>query len=129
MVEAKDAPASAKPEPYAVDVLIASLLDPPDLEQRIHEYDWCVRSFHSCFSRLTAFLRRYTHYHADDLSSHTLGEEKDLQLYARAARLAGGDEVDHLLVSGDNGATGWTVPGSDDTAKANAQFYDSWLKA
>jgi hypothetical protein len=41
---------------------------------------------------------RYLHYHADDLnSSDMLVEEKDLQLYIRAAQLARGEDVERLL--------------------------------
>ncbi|ORY34868.1 SacI homology domain-domain-containing protein [Naematelia encephala] len=104
-------------EPHPIEVLVSALLDPPDIEQRMQEYDW------------------YTHYHADDLlTSQTLGEEKDLQLYVKAARLASGEDVDRLLATADTSSVGagWVVGGDErrgDVEKANAQFYESWLKA
>ena len=30
-------------DPHPVEVLVASLLDPPDLDQRVQEYDWQVQ--------------------------------------------------------------------------------------
>ena len=43
---------------------------------------------------------RYVHYHADELnSSDMLVEEKDLQLYIRAAQLARGEDVERILQS------------------------------
>ncbi|ORX37871.1 SacI homology domain-domain-containing protein [Kockovaella imperatae] len=103
-----------KRETHPVDELVASLLDPPDIEQRIQEYDW------------------YTHYPVDDLTSHTLGEEKDLQLYIRAARIADGDGVDQMLTNIETNPA--PVPiitnlDSEDVVKANTQFYENWLKA
>jgi hypothetical protein len=78
------------------------------------------------------WLIRYTHYHADDLS-HTLGEEKDLQLYIRAGRLAEGQDADQLI---SHETLGWTIPdagGEANKAEAiranNLAFYDTWLRA
>ncbi len=75
----------------------------------------------------SAHSNRYTHYHANDLSSQTLGEEKDLQVYVRAARLAEGEDIDRLL--GSNEGIAWSAQGNEDITTANAQFYESWLKA
>jgi hypothetical protein len=82
------------------------------------QYNLMVNSAHS---------NRYTHYHANDLSSQTLGEEKDLQVYVRAARLAEGEDIDRLL--GSNEGIAWSAQGNEDITTANAQFYESWLKA
>ena len=70
---------------------------------------------------------RYTHYHANDLSSQTLGEEKDLQVYFRAARLAEGEDVDQLL-GANEGNVLWSSQGTEDVARVNAQYYETWLK-
>ena len=72
-------------------------------------------------------VHRYAQYHADELSSQSLGEEKDLQVYVRAAKLAGGDEVDQLLGSQENSHT-WGNQVTEDVARVNAQFYETWLK-
>lgn len=84
--------------------------------------------FHSTNKQLMD--NRYTHYHADDLSSQTLGEEQDLQVYVRAARLAEGEGVDQLL-STNEGHVQWGLglPRTDDVARANHQVYETWLKA
>lgn len=123
-MEKKDQSIPFRSEPHAIEVLVASLLDPPDIDQRVQEYDWYA-SLVAKVVRLTCV--RYTHYHADDLSSQTLGEEKDLQVYVRAARLAEGEDVDRLLSSHEGTAT-WGGHG-DDVVRANAQFYETWLKA
>ncbi|EIW71658.1 hypothetical protein TREMEDRAFT_27142 [Tremella mesenterica DSM 1558] len=109
-----------KSDPHPIETLISSLLDPPDIDQRAQEYDW------------------YTHYHADELvSSHTIGEEKDLQLYLRAAQLAEGQDVERLLdVEGSgNVVSNWII--SDNREKwemkdevmvprVNVQLYEKW---
>jgi hypothetical protein len=93
-----------------MQTLIQTLLDPPeaDIDQRIQEYDF------------------YTRYATDDLSSTALGEEKDLQVYMRAARLAEGEGVEELL-KGDAGF-GWVEKEKDDFGRANLQFYENWLR-
>ncbi|WWD20149.1 hypothetical protein CI109_104625 [Kwoniella shandongensis] len=81
---------SAKPtydptSSHPLQTMISALLDPPDIDQRIKDYQW------------------YTQYHASDsgdLDSVLSGEEKDLQLYMRMAKLAEGENVDRYLGSG-----------------------------
>ncbi|WVQ96137.1 hypothetical protein IAU59_003239 [Kwoniella sp. CBS 9459] len=66
--------------PHPLETLVSSLLDPPDIDQRINEYAW------------------YTTYHSSgDLESQTLAEEKDLQLYLRVAKLSEGEDVERQL--------------------------------
>lgn len=97
---------------HPVETLIASLLEPSDVEQKVQDYDWYIR------------------YPTTDLSSHALGEEKDLKLYVKAARIAEGEGVDNLLATGmgTDIAIGTVAGGVEDALKANTQFYDSWLK-
>ncbi|WVQ79290.1 hypothetical protein IAT38_001387 [Cryptococcus sp. DSM 104549] len=66
------------PPPAAIELFIRSLLDPPDMEERVNNYEW------------------YTRYTESDMS-HTLGEEKDLQLYRGMARLAEGEDAERVL--------------------------------
>ncbi|WWC65713.1 uncharacterized protein I303_108335 [Kwoniella dejecticola CBS 10117] len=63
---------------HPIENLISSLLDPPDIDKRINDYEW------------------YTKYHSsDDSDSHiTLVEEKDLQLYIRVSKMSKGDSSD-----------------------------------
>jgi hypothetical protein len=97
---------------------VSSLLEPKDDEQRVQEYDWYIR------------------YPTTDLSSQTLGEEKDLKLYIRAARLAEGEEVEGLLAKGfdgtgtGTGATGLGIGGlaGEEVLKDRGAFYEAWLK-
>ena len=109
--------------PHAIETLVRNLVEPPmaDIEQRAQEYDW------------------YTHYHADELiSSRTIAEEKDLQLYIKAAQLAYGDDVEQVL-DGEGGTPSWTMvypEGREErgeemvvVSKGNAQLYEKWLEA
>lgn len=104
---------SSTRETHPVEALVASLLEPSDAEQRAQDYDWYIR------------------YPTTDLSTHALGEEKDLKLYVRAARIAEGEGVDNLLATGlgNDTTTVGTVAGvTEDVIKANTQFYESWVK-
>ncbi|KAK6908776.1 polyphosphoinositide phosphatase [Kwoniella mangroviensis CBS 8886] len=63
--------------PHPLETMVASLLNPPDLDKRIKDYEW------------------YTQYHSsEELESNTIGEEKDLQLYIKVSKLFQG-EFDH----------------------------------
>ncbi|OCF46064.1 polyphosphoinositide phosphatase [Kwoniella heveanensis CBS 569] len=83
-------PHASSGPPHPLQTLVASLLDPPDIDQRINEYAW------------------YTTYHSSgDLESQTLAEEKDLQLYLRVAKLSEGEDVERQLsVLGAGGGGG-----------------------
>lgn len=115
-------PQNQPPPPlHPLESLVAALLDPPpaDIDSRAQEYDL------------------YTHYHADldYIPSEALGEEKDLQVYLRAARLASGDvEVLDALET-----TSMTREKERDKEKdkdkdeegreeAKVNFYEHWLK-
>ncbi|WWC73521.1 uncharacterized protein I206_107492 [Kwoniella pini CBS 10737] len=134
---------------HPIENLIASLLDPPDLDKRINDYEW------------------YTKYHSsDDIDFQTaLVEEKDLQLYIRVAKMSKGEGMDdqtaplqqhypHLgtLNLGSNwmkGLQGNTNPPLigyeskseilnndssvnqnklDEMGKVNMGYYENWLK-
>ena len=76
-------------------------------------------------------LHRYIRYPTVDLSSQTLGEEKDLKLYVRAARLADGEDAEPLstndaaaMVASRGGGLG-----NEEIVMANQQFYETWLRA
>lgn len=107
-------------DPHPIESLVSSLLEPKDDEQRIQEYDWYIR------------------YPTTDLSSQTLGEEKDLKLYIRAARLAEGEEVEGLLAKGFDGTGTGTGAGAvgigaggqagEEVLKDRGAFYEAWLK-
>jgi hypothetical protein len=101
--------------PHPVEALVAALLDPPDMDQRVREYDW------------------YMHYHTDDLlSAASTAEPQDLQRYVRAAQIASGMEIDEptpgtpptmsVLAATDGMAEELYEP-----SKQTLQFYDTWL--
>lgn len=102
--------------PHPVQTLVASLLESPDLEQRVRDYDW------------------YMHYHTDDLlSAGSTAEPQDLQRYVRAAQLASGMDIDEPI-PGTPPTMSVLVAATDGTAeelyepgKATVQFYDHWL--
>ena len=91
---------------------MASLLEPNDEDQRVQDYDWYIR------------------YPTTDLLSQDLGEEKDLKMYVRAARLAEGEEVDPILAKGLEMGSGLAVVagGGEEVWKDRTTFYDAWLK-
>lgn len=74
----------------------------------MQDYDWYIR------------------YPTTDLLSQNLGEEKDLKLYVRAARLAEGEEVDGILAKGLDVGSGMTV--GEEVWKDRTAFYEAWLK-
>ncbi|BEJ14081.1 hypothetical protein CspHIS471_0312550 [Cutaneotrichosporon sp. HIS471] len=103
--------------PHALETLVASLLDPPDMDQRVREYDW------------------YMHYHTDDLlSAASTAEPQDLQRYVRAAQLASGMEIDEPTpdtpptMSVIAAATDGTAEELYEPSKQTLQFYDTWLQ-
>ena len=120
-------------EPHPIENLVASLLEPTDIEQKEKDYDWYIR------------------YPTTDLSTQALGEEKDLKLYVRAVRLTEGEGVDNLLstsVPMSNpqvpwGGEGWGAAGTaggvaggptgtsggNEDGKGSAAYYEAWLKA
>jgi len=91
---------------------VTSLLEPSDEDQRIQDYDWYIR------------------YPTTNLLSQELGEEKDLKLYVRAARLAEGEEVDGILAKGLEAGSGMTVTagGGEEVCKDRSAFYEAWVK-
>ncbi|BEI98809.1 hypothetical protein CcaverHIS631_0311080 [Cutaneotrichosporon cavernicola] len=103
--------------PHALETLVASLLDPPDMDQRVREYDW------------------YMHYHTDDLlSAASTAEPQDLQRYVRAAQLTSGMEIDEPTpdtpptMSVIAAATDGTAEELYEPSKQTLQFYDTWLQ-
>ncbi|CAK9780677.1 unnamed protein product [Cutaneotrichosporon oleaginosum] len=104
------------PPPHPVETLVASLLDPPDMDQRVREYDW------------------YMHYHTDDLlSAASTAEPQDLQRYVRAAQIASGMDIDEPT-PGTPPTMSLMAAASDGMAeelyepsKQTLQFYDTWL--
>lgn len=103
--------------PHPVQTLVASLLEPPDLEQRVRDYDW------------------YMHYHTDDLlSTASTAEPQDLQRYVRAAQIASGMDIDDPTPGTPPtmsviAATEGTAEELYEPGKATLQFYDNWLHA
>jgi hypothetical protein len=97
-VEAEEKPVPPireRGEIHPVETLIKGLVDPTidEMTRRAQEYERYVPI-------LTTTDVRYLHYHADELnSSDMLVEEKDLQLYIRAAQLARGEDVERILQS------------------------------
>lgn len=92
-------PVRERGEIHPVETLIKGLVDPTidEMTKRAQEYERCVPSI---YPSPTMTDVRYLHYHADELnSSDMLVEEKDLQLYIRAAQLARGEDVERILQS------------------------------
>jgi hypothetical protein len=93
--------------PHVVETLVAALLDPPDLDQRVRDYDW------------------YIHYQDDEvLATGSTAEPQDLQLYVRAAQLASGAEPDETSPA--------ALPGRVDAyevPKQSLTYYENWLHA
>ncbi|KAK4687115.1 phosphatidylinositol 3,5-bisphosphate 5-phosphatase, partial [Tremellales sp. Uapishka_1] len=119
--EESQTPPLPSKDPHPIDLLVRALLDPPDIEQRISEYDWSV---------VFSSIPRY-----DLLSSNTL-EPLDLQLYAKTARLSNGHDVDVLLehpgeVQRDTREKEKEKEKENDhdhNEGRNLQFYENWLK-
>lgn len=103
--------------PSAVQSLVNTLLDPPDLEQRIRDYDY------------------YMHYHTIDLlSDSSTAEPQDLQRYVRAAQLAAGQEVTEPSAEtpGTMSAAAALQEGTEryeqyEPPKASVTYYENWL--
>ncbi|WOO77582.1 Polyphosphoinositide phosphatase [Vanrija pseudolonga] len=103
--------------PSAVQSLVNTLLDPPDLEQRIRDYDY------------------YMHYHTIDLlSDSSTAEPQDLQRYVRAAQLAAGQEVTEPSAEtpGTLSAAAALQEGTEryeqyEPPKASVTYYENWL--
>jgi len=92
-------PVRERGEIHPVETLIKGLVDPTidEMTKRAQEYERYVSPYPSV---TTITDVRYLHYHADELnSSDMLVEEKDLQLYIRAAQLARGEDVERILQS------------------------------
>lgn len=102
--------------PHAISTLVSHLLDPPDLDQRVRDYDW------------------YMHYQEDELlAADSTTEPLDLQLYVRASQIAAGQEVDEPNpgVPPALRAAAIAAEAAKDELyeppKASLQFYENWL--
>jgi len=104
--------------PHVVETLVANLLDPPDLDQRMRDYDW------------------YIHYQDDEvLGTGSTAEPQDLQLYVRAAQLASGQEPDELSpgiqpsLRSTSVATEAVKIDTYEPPKTSLTYYENWLHA
>ncbi|KAL7424872.1 phosphatidylinositol-3,5-bisphosphate 5-phosphatase [Cryptotrichosporon argae] len=113
---AAHAGAAPAPELTEVEAQCVALLDPPDMEQRIRDYDV------------------YTHYHAADLAQPASAcEPADLVLYTRAAQLAAGDaEVlldDRAGTAAAEAFYANALKVDVDVGKQTVGFYEGWVKS
>lgn len=106
--------------PHVVETLVANLLDPPDLDQRVRDYDW------------------YMHYQDDEvLATASTAEPQDLQLYVRAAQLASGQEPTEgsplVQPSTSTRVASMAVEASRielyEPPKQSLTYYENWLHA